>query len=187
MDRFLFRLGWLLANNNGRCIALWAVTAALFIAAIWTGFGDPILSTTLTEKIKEVAQTSQYHQALYGVWNHGKEVARSHDHGLRDWSLWIWFFVALLISLIYTPIAFREEAREAWDEAVRRFRERRETEARMPKPEVIATGVSAVATTGAAAAAVPLGGGFWTLLRRLIPIEIIAEFIGIFVQKIFRI
>lgn len=174
-----YRLGWLLASNNGRCLVLWVITGILLLVALFSGFGEPIFTFTVDKKISEISQ-SKYHQSVYDAW-YGPERAKAKATGqkqpmakkqpslLGSWSPWLLFLLFFLISLIYTPIAFREEVREAWQEAKIKIKEKEETEAK-PQEE------AKPKTPGLA--------GWKPSFARLFSIDLLAEFVWNTISKI---
>ena len=176
-----YRLGWLPASNNGRCLALWITTGIVLIVAIFSGFGEPALTHTIDKKISEISQ-SKYHQSVYDAW-YGPErakakvasekwpVAKKQPSLFWSWSPWLLFFLFLFISLVYTPIAFREEIREAWSEAWIKITEKEETEAKITIPKEQAS----KKTTQS-----------WRVsFARLFSIDLLAEFVWGTLSKIF--
>lgn len=181
MKTIAYRLGWLLASNNGRCLVLWIITGILLIKAIFAGFGEPILTHTIDKKISE--SQSKYHQSVYDSWYHGEKMSAAvkgqkwHDPQEKQkphsWSPWILFFFFFFISLIYTPIAFREEAKEAFEEAKIKIMEKEETEAREAP---VAVGERKPRPAG--------GAGWKSSFTRLFSIDLLAEFAWNLMSKI---
>ncbi len=182
--RIGYRLGWLLASNNGRCLALWIITGGLLVMSIFSGFGEPILTHTVEKKIFEIPQT-EYHQSVYDAW-YGLEKVEAETAGknwlpakeetpslLWGWKWWLAFLLFLFISAIYTPIAFREEIKEVWEDTWIKIREKEETEA---KEEKTKTGESA---------SEPTVSGKETFAKQL-GLEFAAEFLAEMVQKFVR-
>ena len=119
MKRFLYRFGWLLASNNGRCLLLWLITVFFLIMTILSGFGEPITSRAIDEMIYDVSRESG-------------EIYSQPPPTSSIWWCWKWlilFFIFFIASVIYTPIAFREEVADVFGDAWRKVKERREAEA----------------------------------------------------------
>ncbi len=182
MNWIKYRLGWLLASNNGRCWILWVITGILLVVAIFSGFGEPVLTHTIDKKISEISQ-SKYHQSVYDAW-YGPERTKAKAAGKEwpttkktpslfwGWSPWLTFFLFFFISLVYTPIAFREEVREAWQEAKIKIKEKEETEAKTETPQ-----------EGAKPKAPGLAG--WKpSFARLFSIDLLAEFVWNTISKV---
>lgn len=126
------RFVWLLACNNGRCSLLWTLTLVVGIFALVRGHGPPILSSTLEDGVVSM-QRSHYNEDLYATWDSFQEtrarakglpVTQPHAEanlfwGWMHWRLFGWFIIA---ALLYTPIAFREEFVDTWDDLVLRHR-----------------------------------------------------------------
>ena len=172
--------GWLLASNNFRCGFLWVITLGVFVWTVISGFGEPILAHAISERIAQPPE-SKYDKVVLDIWNfHGLEesIAEcSSSSPTRGWGRWIAFSVLFFVSFVYTPIAFREEAREAWEEAGRKIREKEEAEARVTKPEASVT----TSSTGETKT------GRWRhSFALLFSIDLIAEFVWEFVRGIFK-
>lgn len=173
-SRFLYGIGWFLGNNNGRCAAFWLVTLVVFLVAVFSGYGEPVLSSAVSEKIAEVNR-SEYNQAVYDAWNYAKRQEAQVVAPFHGWLLWILVFPLFAFSFIYTLVAFREEIREAWDEVGRRVREKREAEAQVSAEPVVA------ATAPASSVAVSPHGVTW---GRLFKFEVVSELIGVVFERL---
>ena len=127
-----------LTNNNTRLKTFWAATLIILVAnLIIFGFGPTIESP--------VSETAQKYYNLYykGQFATDAEIAGwlgsiSRFFGwswswLR-WSAWTFWFLLLGWSIIYTPIAFRDEVARGWHTAWRIILEKR-TGIEEPKPK----------------------------------------------------
>lgn len=173
-----FRLGWFFANNNNRCLALWAFTALIFIFALFSGFGKPILSSSIENELRATSE-AQYHQ----TWGAPEKdlPAKSPEVSLmKSWLIWIIFTISFVISAVYTPIALREEVSEAWEEAKEWLREKHESEAEAEKIKP----AEAVAETAKKASAEALKA-LRPSAKRLFGLDLLAEFIWGFLSKAF--
>lgn len=186
LARLGYRLGWLLANNNGRCLALWIVTGAFLVMGILSGFGEPVLTHTIDKKISEIPQ-SKYHQSVYDAWYAPERikaelsgekwpVAKKPLSLLWSWKWWLGFILFFFISLIYTPIAYREEIWEMGRNAWRKAREKREAEAKEKETQGKGEGV---------AQSTESGSGRNTFAKQL-GLEFAAEFLAEMTQKVIR-
>lgn len=116
------------ANNNVRLLTLWAVTFVWFIAhALLFGIA---LGPEHKSGLSEVAQRfNNYH--LHRQWVTTAELAGAFagfGESVGEIARWISgkvLFALIIASLIYFPIAMRDEVQRAWQIALRRFRERR--------------------------------------------------------------
>ncbi len=154
LNRIANFLGWLLADNNGRCETLWFVTLVWGIFCLCLGFGAPILSEEVGRSIHEAPQ-SHYSEGIYDIWERGQETERLMDNEVTPeaprhanlfwswfhWRIFGWLFFA---AIVYTPIAFREEVRDAWVDVTTR---RRDAEARVTISAPIPPAGSTIPTT----------------------------------------
>lgn len=175
LNRIANFLGWLLADNNGRCTFLWAVTLTYGVICVWIGPGVPILSEEVGRSIHEAPQ-SHYSQGVYDAWERGQETERLMDnevipeaprHANLFWSWFHWriFGWLLFVAIAYTPIAFREEVRDAWVDVTTR---RRDAEAHVtPSAPTPSTG----GTTPTTPVRTQDSNRFW----RLFQIDLLAE------------
>ncbi|MBI4132152.1 MAG: hypothetical protein HY474_00800 [Candidatus Sungbacteria bacterium] len=162
------------ASNNFRLAVSWALTVVILVVnLVIFGFGPAL-----------VFGQSEEAQRNYNLFFRGQFAT---DAELASWgdgiaSIWTWFwgwvrwlawsgwFVLLLFSLVYTPVALRDEFGRAWRTVNRRLRERRGAAVPAVRPTAAPTG-----------AAPPPGAGgqpitFWQYLT--------AEFIGDFLQEL---
>ncbi len=180
----LYRLGSFLGNNNGRAAALWLITTVVFFVTISTGSREPILTSVFPPKIETSHSFYPELQRVYDAWQWGEArvqaVEKPAQEMKRGSSFWTWkhwrtFFWLFVFSLIYTPVALREEFREAWSEAEHRIREGREADVKTISTPVL--------TAAASAGTIKTEGGGISF-KRLFRMEIIAEFIGIIFEKL---
>lgn len=127
------RLGFLFGNNNGRAKAFWFFTLFLLILAIMSGFGEPILSSTVQNWWVEIP-ASRYHQDVYDAVISTAPLGETVDVA-RTWRLWRWFFSFFAFTFFYSLWAAREEMGEAIAEVERLIREREDVEARTQAPQ----------------------------------------------------
>lgn len=174
-----------LSDNNVRWLLAWATTLTLLISAILAGFGEPILVSSWREARESAAYKNAKAEAKAAVpdeardgFNFWKGVAVLVSNGQKDsfsftevkqeekaaqwypsWYHWPIFFVSFLAALVYTPVAFFDELKEA----IAKARQKR-------------AAVSAgTAETEGAAAAKPAGG--WSFNKDLLT-DIIGEWGG---------
>ena len=135
MKRAIYRLVYRLrADNNARCMALWALTIGLlFVNLIVFGFG-PVL---------EFGQPDEYQRAANYI-NLGRDATDSELAGLLGsissffgwstawlrWGSWTFWGILLFTTLAYTPIAFRDEVGRGLLRVAEVMRERREDKKR---------------------------------------------------------
>lgn len=171
MRRFLFTLGFRLrTNNNWRLVAMWFVTAAWLLANLYfVGVGFP--TKTNTERLS-APERPEWAQRLDNTVMHGSRVLDSElppelrpaplpDTSPEIWArvkawsgrtAWKMWFLLLLASVVYIPIAFRDEVAQTWEKAKRKVRERRGGTTNVaPSP----TSASAVGQTGGESAPTP--------------------------------
>ncbi|RJQ37805.1 hypothetical protein C4552_00205 [Candidatus Parcubacteria bacterium] len=159
--RAFYLVRWLCATNNNRLKAMWIVTVVWFLwNCLIIGVG-PSASEAPTQSFHyphyRTPSPAPTH-VLQSLWD---------IYGFWSWALW---FPWLLATLVYTPIAFRDEVQNAFRRATQKFRERRgeaqqvrvvpQPGARHPVPQ-------------------PAGGGGLTLAQYLT-----FEFITDFIQEI---
>ena len=193
LNRISYFVGWLVADNNGRCTALWVVTLAYGIICLWIGPGAPILSNEVRHSIEKTPR-SQFSQGVYNAWENGQQTERlldnreaprpPHRHNLfLSWLHWRIFGWILLAAIVYTPIAFREEAYAAWVDVTTR---RRDAEARVTPPTAPTTPSVGGGTTPAAPARTQDPHRFWRLLQIDLLAEVVWAFFGRMMSAIVR-
>ncbi len=127
---FVYRLR---TNNNVRCATLWALVVALLVINLLVfGFGHTSAPSPLPETIQKYNNLE-----FRGVFATDAELLSWHQRlsaGVSGafgwWSEWLrffawasWFFL-LVTSVIYTPVAFRDEFQRA-KETIEALREER--------------------------------------------------------------
>lgn len=116
-------------NNNVRLAVLWGITGFLLVFNLFVFGVGPVSKLTVGETAQrynnlyyfgqfvtdaELHPLSSFLESFFGgIWDSFRSVA---------W--WLWFGL-LLLSIVYTPIAFRDEVARAWEIAWRKARERR--------------------------------------------------------------
>jgi len=124
---------WLFMVNNGRCVLLWIITGYLLYISITTGLGEPILNN-FAERIGTTSgvaseQVDMLYKIHYNLPLDQPLPAPPAKASLWwSWRWWIATFCFFLLSVIYTPIALREEVVEIGKGAWENLREREETE-----------------------------------------------------------
>ena len=159
-----YHVAWVLATNNRRCLLLWIFASVLLAVAFASGPGEPVLVRLVQDQTASLERTIKAQNSWW--WG---SVAAIQEGPSLFWSWWPWirFFLVLAAALIYTPIAFREEAVEAWVRVSAWLREREDQEA---------------GSRGATPPFQPVvrSHSFWQLLR----VDLIAEFVSEFARLI---
>ncbi len=169
----MYRLASIFRTNNSRLALAWKMTGILLITAIVFSFGYSMIGNEPRhEKIP-----STYHKSLYSAYYGTKlieseKVFEQPSYGIFSVHGWLWAFfgIFLLFSLIYTPIAYREEVVAAGHEIYYRLRERESSEGK---------------TTAASTTSVREGSAKLHSFRRLFSIDVLAEFAWEAVKGIF--
>lgn len=173
-----FKLGWLLASNNGRCALLWALTIIMFLFSVFYGAGEPLLTRTIDQQLSRVAQIDRPSDSW---WNTDKSLAKtswsklapSQQTSTKSWWPWLATALLLVLAIVYTPKAYKEEILSAGHEAWELLRARTETgEAKKESGEVKQVGVSVVEKISQQVG--------W---KRLLSMDMISQLAGNFVQR----
>ena len=95
---------FLFGTNNRRLafLALW--TLVWFLISIFCGFGEPSISHYL----KKAFTPSKEHEELIRIWQGGLAGDSNHTAHLL-WRPWLIFLLSLIATIIYLPVALREE------------------------------------------------------------------------------
>ncbi len=133
--RLLWRYGYALrASNNVRMVTCWALVAVgLIFNSIVFGIGPTTAAFSPSD------EAGRYYSAYFqGSFATDAELLSAPSRvfgsvsagigwawGWLRWFAWTVWSVLLVGSLIYTPLAFRDEGSRAWRSASRKFRERR--------------------------------------------------------------
>jgi hypothetical protein len=169
----IYRLASLFRTNNGRLALAWKMTGILLIASIVFSFGYSMIGSE--PRHEEIP--SKYHQAFYSAYYETKlveseKVFMQFLHRIFSVHGWLWasFGIFLLFSLVYTPIAYREEVVAAEHEVYYRLRERESSEGK---------------TTVASIPDNRVGSAKLHSFKRLFSIDVLAEFAWEAVKGIF--
>ncbi|HNW09413.1 MAG TPA: hypothetical protein PKM52_02390 [bacterium] len=174
-----------LSDNNIRWLVAWVTSLVLLISAILAGFGEPILVSSWRQARESAAYKNAKAEVKSAVpeeaktgFNFWKGVAVLASNGQKDtlsftevkeedkavqwypsWYHWPIFLLSFLAALVYTPVAFFDELKEA----IAKARQKR-------------AAVSAgTAETEGAAAARPQGG--WSFNKDLLT-DVLGEWGG---------
>lgn len=110
-------------NNNFRLLLLWAlVVAHLILNCFVFGIGG-----------REGSSLSETRQRYHNIYAHGRFATDRElmwDNGVLE-AIWEWiannswrvWFLFLLLAIVYTPIAWRDELGRAWAATTRRLRQ----------------------------------------------------------------
>lgn len=178
-----FRLGWLSATNDGLCLLLWILTGLMLVFSIFYGPGEPLLTRTASQQISELAKIDRQNTYDNSWWDADKSLAKTSwsepaqaAKKTRDKSWWPWIITILLFitSVIYTPIAKREEALAAGKDAWNYISAKTETEdiKMKPKEGEVKQQVSIVEKISQQVG--------W---KRLLSFEMLSQFAGDFVRR----
>ena len=187
MRRFLsflgFRLGWLSATNDGRCLIMWILTGLMLVFSIFYGPGEPLLTRTASQQVFALAKTDRQDTRSNPWWDADRSLARTSwsEPTLaaktvfeKSWWPWITTGILFVLSLIYTPISKREEAvaavKDAWDYVLAKT----ETEEAKTKTEERQKQVSVMEKISQQVG--------W---KKLFSIDMLSQFAGNFVQRWF--
>lgn len=179
-----FRLGWLAATNDGRCIIFWVLAGLMLVFSISYGPGEPLLTRTANQQISELANKADYQNINNPWWDADKSLIQTSwsepvppAKTASEKSWWPWVITGLLfvLSIIYTPIAKREEAieagRDAWEYLMAK------TETGEAKGKAAEEGKQASASSIVEKISQQVG---W---RKLISIDVLGQFAGNFIQR----
>ncbi len=172
--KFAFR-----TNNNVRLAVLWLATGILFLFNLFVFGVGPAAKSPIGETA----------QKYYNLYYHGELLTDvelnpifSSFGGLwemiRSGAWWLWLLL-FLGSVVYFPIALRDEVSRAWEVAWRKARERRggEEKAHLPSPSI--PPVAQPSQPATPSAEQPLG------FRRYLIWEVITDFLSAFLSHAF--
>ena len=172
--------GHLRKNNNWRLGALAILAIVFTISAILAGLGRPLLISSAVEtKNVVMEQVERHHPDIRSEMNYilkGKMVqpTKVTEKKYSSWWHWIWTIFLWISTIIYLPFAFIDEAKHALKEAIKIVEKRN-------KHEAIRTGSASTAVPAPASRVV-----FKDSFMRLFSIDILAEYVPIFVSKIMK-
>lgn len=190
------RLGMIAAhlryNNNWRWVALFFLALILTISAIIAGFGKPVLTSSakevkasLTEKLDNYPQAKSELKSLLWGTNNTPSIftpARVIEKGYSSWWHWKLAILLWLSWVVYTPFAFRDEARRAIIQAVKLVERRK-------RINQIREGSVATAIVTPTQTAQPQPTGVITkanLFKQLLQVEVLTEVLEIFFKLLFK-
>ncbi len=162
--------------NNWVLGIFWSVTFVLFFFAIFakhpTGF---TAWNDLTSPPKD-----PYSSSINYLVSGGTELESVHMRNEGTYGWLIAFGISLFVSLTWIPIAFRDEARAAFDKAADLWEQRSERiklteEVKSPVVSPQPATQSATIIDGAGGKS---GGKFWKRFKAFLPVEITGEIIG---------
>lgn len=180
----------IVGTNNRRLVLLGMITVVIFFIACFNP-GDALFTT-----VRESISRNDGVQDVWEFFLYGSPRPPTVEMSIVEPGSWFWwqaFILYLLATLIYLPVAFRDEIAEAWKAARVKSEEQREKErdhqkalAEIQSKAKGGKGGKSAQNQDAGETTLPslTRGGTFTLWRRLIPIEIAGEFIGEFLERL---
>jgi hypothetical protein len=193
-DRYESVLHQLRHNNNWRLGLLFVLAIMFSLSAFIAGFGEPILAKDVREIAAKAEQYFQEDNAVSTTANYilfGKkepliekkeEAAKKEKKEYPTWWHWKAAILFWVLTLIYFPIAIRDEIATAWRRAVEKVE--KATEAIMLKKETDVTTQAPEQATATVKARVSKEGIFGGRFTSEVIQEFLAE-IGIELTKFF--
>lgn len=141
---FAVALGQLISNNNLRWWTLFILTLISFFDCFFAGFGPPVFTTQVVspavQKVQELNNSERSTEIKKSLVDFivGENIRPTESVKMADvieepqkppkhyhgWWHWKVFILLLLATIIYMPVAYREEAIEAWQAALQSFRQK---------------------------------------------------------------
>lgn len=185
MDRLLsvlgFRLGWLTASNDGRCLIFWVLAGLMLLFSVFYGPGEPLLTRTANQQISELAKIDRQDTRSNPWWDADRSLTRTSWSepippakiaSEKSWWPWIMTGILIILATIYTPIAKREEFLTASKDAWEHITARTETEEAKPQTGEIQRQIGMVEKISQRVG--------W---KRLISIDMVSQVAGNFLQR----
>lgn len=146
-------VGQLLSNNNWRLGALYILAIMFTTGALFAGFGKPLFVSSQDKYFERVEKKDATYQKvnylLFGKTDNAQTVKERSQHSKKyhSWKHWLVAIAFWLAAFVYTPIAFWDEACDAWDEAKRKIKGKRPSHTVVIQTDASSVGGAATTST----------------------------------------
>ncbi len=171
--------------NNWALVIFWVAFLGLLVNAIIQGGGPPVNKSPVAPKVEQGTERSIAQNYWPSAWGPSpQEKLRLEQQAVAEVAAsakpqgtWLWWWLcgaSFLLALVSTPVALWDEIRSAYWWAVDNHQLRHQ---RISLEAPTTTDATATTTTK---------GNFWKMFQVFIPLEILSEVFGGFVERLIR-